>query len=251
MLWPIKLELYCKKIMIEIKNLIDNIGLWNLFSLLTFIIGTIYSTYTYFKSFYRIVYSEERICNNCKSVKNWQDDNQKFTSRLIFYNNGRKTLTKTELKKIQISSSEISSIKIISDVNNIKSKISDNKKKLYIEFDYLDASRFFVIQLNHNGFINVKGRVAETGSFLHTETKGWLIANFALIFYLFASIFYILFSYSNEKLLMTKMATNMILIMLFYSLFRFIHKLFFIPDNITSKYLGTTDKRNTEFNTKL
>lgn len=237
--------------MTEIKDFINNIGFWNLFSLLTFIIGTIYTAYTYFKSFYRIVYSVERICTNCKSVKNWQDENQTFTSRLIFYNNGRKTLTKTEVKKIKIFSSEINSIKVISEGNNIKSTISNNKKKLKLEFDYLDSSKFFILELNHNGFINVEGRVAETGNFLHTETKGWLIANFVLLFYVFSSMFYVLFSYYDESLLMKKITINMIMIMLFFLLFRFIHKLFFIPDSVTAKYLNTTDKWHTEFNTKL
>ena len=236
--------------MSEFKQVIDTIGFWNLFSILTFIIGTIYTVYTFFKSFYRIVYSYQRTCKTCESSKDWRDADQNFASRIIFYNNGRKTLTKSEIKQIKIFSSKINSIKTKSD-SNVNAKVSDDKKCLKLEFDYLDASKYFVVELNHNGKIKIQGRVLETGEFLHTETKGWLIANFALVTYCFASIFYLIFTNTEEIVMMKRMGINLIIIMLFYLLFRYLHKLFFIPDSITTKYLETTNKRDTEFFTKL
>lgn len=230
----------------EIIILINKIGFWNLFSILTFVIGTIYTAYTYFKSFYRIVYSSQRICKNCECLNDWQKESQNFTTRIIFYNNGRKALTKKEIKKIQIFSSEINSFRIIESESEIKFKMK-NKKILNIEFDFIDASKFFVLEFNHNNSIDVKGRVAETGDFLHTETKGWLIANFILVIYCFASIFFVLFNNQDEFMLLRKMGVNLIMIILFSQLFRYIHKLFFIADSITSNFLKTKDKWNNEF----
>ena len=46
---------------------------------------------------------------------------------------------------------------------------------------------------------------------------------------------------------MKKMGINLAMSILFYFLLRFIHKLFFISDDITAKYLLTKDKWNNEF----
>lgn len=235
----------------EASNTINNIGLWNIFSILTFIIGTIYTAFTYFKSFYRIVYSERRICKDCNGVKDWQNKDQNFTTRIIFYNNGRKTLTKNEIKKIQIISSDINSIRLIESKNEINIKLNNSKKKLNIEFAFLDSSDFFVLEFNHKNIIQVKGRVSETGNFLHIETRSWLIINLLFTIYCFSSIFFTLLNNQNNFMLIYKMSINIIIIALFLQLLRFVHKLFFISDRITSKFLDTKDKRDNRFNNEF
>jgi hypothetical protein len=154
-----------------IKKTIDYIGFWNVFSILTFIFGTIYTVYTSYKSFFRLVYTYQKTCQECAYSKQWRCESQNFVSRIIFFNNGRKTLTKAEVTKIQIVSSEIASVKIQSEDSRISTRISRDRKALDIKFNYLDASRFFIVQLSHKGNIEVKGRVAESGTFLHTETR--------------------------------------------------------------------------------
>ena len=93
----------------------------------------------------------------------------------------------------------------------------------------------------------MNGRVAETGKFLHTETKGWLYFNLIFGLYFFVSMFFIIFNYNEEFIMMKKMGINLAMSILFYFLLRFIHKLFFISDDITAKYLLTKDKWNNEF----
>lgn len=160
-------------------------------------------------------------------------------------------MTKAEVAKIQIVSSELASVKIKSEDSRIETRISRDRKTLDIKFDHLDASRFLIVQLSHKGNIKVKGRVAETGTILHTETRGWLIANFVLVVYCFTSMFYLLSTNLEKGPVVERLGINLILIFLFSRLFRYIHKLFFIPDSVTTKYLGITDKRQTEFSTSL
>jgi hypothetical protein len=40
-----------------------------------------------------MVYSIERICENIKEHGDWAKEQDEFISRVLFYNNGRKTLT--------------------------------------------------------------------------------------------------------------------------------------------------------------
>lgn len=231
----------------EVINLINKIGFWNLFSIISFLIGTIYTTYTYFKSFYRIVYTYERICKTCHNIKDWNREDQNFITRIIFLNNGRKTLTKKEIKKIEISSLNIRNVRILESNSVINFKIINNGQRLEVDINFLDASDFFVLEFSHSSFINVNGRVAETGEFLHTETKGWLYFNLIFGLYFFVSMFFIIFNYNEEFIMMKKMGINLAMSILFYFLLRFIHKLFFISDDITAKYLLTKDKWNNEF----
>lgn len=232
----------------NIHKILDLIGASNALAILLFIISIFITLYLYFKTFYRLVYSTGRICKTCKNISAWTSNESKFTSRIVFYNNGRKTLSKNELKSLQLKSNKIDTIRNIKGNDTIKTKINNKKNIANIEIEYLDSSEYFVLEVNHQGLLQVIGRVSETGTPLHTEPRLWLNINIAYVILFFIIIFYLLLnSLNKDNLLTLEFVTTFIILLGVFSLIRFIHSIFFIPDSISSKYLETKDKLAIEF----
>ncbi len=73
-----------------------------------------------------------------------------FVTRILFYNNGLKTITNDDIQKLELISSEkINSLKEIKGNENIS--IVTNIDKATIEIDFIDSSDFFILEVNHNG----------------------------------------------------------------------------------------------------
>lgn len=238
----------------EIKHFIDFIGVGNTISIIIFLLGSFLAFYFYFKTFYRLVYSSEKICETCNNVNDWVNKDNLFRSRVLFLNNGRKTLTKEEIKKLEINSTgKILNVRVLIGTEKLK-KPNLIKNKFEIELEYLDSSEFILLEITHKGFLNIEGRISETGQILHTETRSWLIINFVFILFFFGVIFYniYVYIYSNPELNnVTQFGINLIILFGIYMVIRYIHKLFFIPDNISFKYLDVKDKWNREFRNEL
>ena len=168
-----------------------------------------------------------------------------FVTRILFYNNGRKTITNNDIQKLELISSEkINSLKELKGNENIS--IVTNTDKATIEIDFIDSSDFFILEVNHTGELVVKGRISETGNLLNTEPKFWTNFNFVfLIFFIVISFYNLTFLGDENDIL--KVGTNLFLLFGIYGIFRFIHSIFFIPDSLTSKYLDTKDKFAKEF----
>ena len=191
-----------------------------------------------------MTFSIERICENCKKKSDWTDSTSEFITRILFYNNGQKTISKNELFKLElISTGKIYLVKIIKGSETIRLKSLNNK--VYIEFDYIDSSDFFVLEIYHNGKLEVNGRVNETGKLLNSAPKYWRT------FYLFFIVSLFAMTYYNFKFLLEKNETdilkvsaNIFIPTLPYYIFRYIHSVFFIPDSITSRYLKKNKSPN-------
>ncbi|MDH2207811.1 MULTISPECIES: hypothetical protein [unclassified Empedobacter] len=236
----------------EVLDLIKVIGVWNFFSIITFLLGTVFTIYTYFKSFYRLVYSCQSVCETCFKTEDWENISNLKRTRIIFKNNGRKTITSNELKNIKIIGKNINAFKFIG-IKKIDYRITNSK--LQLKLDYLDANDFFVIEFQHIGDIKVKGRISETGKFLNTETKSWLILNFILVVYSLISMAVIplisMFILEDYDKVVSRALINVIIIYLIYTITRYLHKVFFISDSIVDKYLRTKSKWNNEFKNSL
>jgi hypothetical protein len=235
--------------MIEaIKDIINYLGASNSLTILFFLISVFIGFYFYYKTFFRLTYSIGRICKNCNNISDWTNNENEFITRILFYNNGRKTITTNDIHKLElISKGNINSVKIIKGNDNIK--ITINACKTNIEIDYIDSSEFFVLEVNHNGLLDVNGRISETGNLLHAEPKYWIAINIAFMIFFFVITFYNLSFLKNENETdILKKVTNLFIFFGMFSVIRFIHSILFIPDSVTSKYLDTKDKFAKDFN---
>lgn len=235
----------------QAKQVVDSIGLSNLISIILFIISIFIAFYFYFKSFYRIVYSTQSICKRNNDFIDWNNKNIEKTTRLIFYNNGRKTITNDEIKIFKIKTrGKILNTYVLEGINHFDFEKSENELEIII--NSLDTSKYFVLEISHTGFLNIKGEISETGSFLQTETRTWLIINILFILFVFISLGYNVLTYLNPiELKMTDykiLGLNIALVLILAFFIRYIHKVFFISDNLINKYLSTKDKWNKEFN---
>lgn len=229
-------------------KLINIIGYSNLITIITFAIGAFLSYCFYFRTFYRLVYSTSTIYPRTENFCNWQDENAIFQTRVLFYNNGRKSLSKNEVKRLDVfSSDEILDYKILKG----KEALSVNQKKnnIKMKINRLDKSKFVLLEISHKGRLLVDGEISESGELLKTETKAWLIVN--ILVFIILNILFFLFIINT---LNSKETSNMIfdfisllLIFGFYFIIRCIHSLFFIPDSITDKYIEPTDKFSRAF----
>lgn len=125
-------------------------------------------------------------------------------------------------------------------------------KELDIEFDFIDKSEFILLEIKHKGKVQVEGRISESGKIFNSETKNWLIFNVITIVFVFAMIIYSLIqllgnTFKNPLKGLLLFGMNMFIIIVLSASVRYVHKLFFIPDSISSKYLGTKDKWRKEF----
>lgn len=232
-----------------IQIIANYLGASNALTILFFLISLFIGFYFYFKTFFRLTYSTGRICRNCNKISDWTNNETEFVSRILFYNNGRKTITSNEIHKLElISSGKINSVKTIKGNENENIRTTINSDKANIEIDYIDSSDFFILEICHNGQLEVKGRISETGNLLHTEPKYWIALNIAFMFFFFVMTFYNLTFLTDEKETdILKVATNFFMLFGMFSVIRFIHTILFIPDSVTSKYLDTKDKFLKEF----
>lgn len=228
--------------MIEnVKNIIEYVGLGNVLSLILFLISAFIAFYMYFKTFYRLVYSIGRICKECNKITDWTSNETAFVTRVLFYNNGRKTITKTEIKKLELkSSNKIGSIKILKGQETLKTKTNKKQNIVTVDIEYLDSSDFFVLEVNHTGQLDVNGRISETGNLLHTEPRYWVLLHVFFIAFTFAMFFYHFVTEENPFTL--KFIMNSCIIFLIFIMLRYVHSILFIPDRISTKYLDTKDK---------
>ena len=226
--------------MIEIAtNIINFLGMGNVIAILSFVLATCIAFYIYFKTFYRLVYSTNTVIKDFKPSDDLSDEKTLCESRVIFYNNGRKTLTKADMDKLKIiCSQEILEVRVVKVAKNLKTKIKQNE--IIIDFDYLDSSDFFVLEIIHNGLIEVKGRVAETGKILDTETHAWLYINIIFLMLFIAIIGYN--TYAMKDITILSHVSSVIIIFVLFCLLRYVHKLFFIPYKVSAKYLVVKDK---------
>jgi hypothetical protein len=236
-----------------IQKYIEIIGASNVLAIILFLISLFVAFYLYFKTFYRLVFSTGRICKECAIGSDWTNNDREFISRILFYNNGRKTITKNEIKNLEIESKGIiKSVKNIKANNNIKIKTSNKKSIVNIDIDYLDSSEFFILEVNHNGSIEVNGRISETGKLLHTEPRFWVALNIVFTILFIVMIFYGLINAPDKNDPFTlEFITNLFIFFGIFSVLRFIHSILFIPDRISSKYLDTKDKFAKEFKNLL
>jgi hypothetical protein len=224
----------------NINYLIDLVGgNSNALTILTLFIGLFFSFYLYFKTFFRLVFTTERIFKD-------RNEQIEYTTRILFYNNGRKTLTKNEINQLVIKySKDISSIRLLQNNENIK--LHKKRKKINIDIDYLDSSKFFVVEIEHNGYVEVDGRISETGEILRTEPTYWMVINIVFMIYLVYSLFNTFYPLKDNNINDNSDLLNFLLIIGVFITIRFIHSLLFIPDRITGKYLHPKDKFNREF----
>jgi hypothetical protein len=261
-----KLRRKFKKMIIEFfQKIYASMGVGNLLAITLFLLSSLFTIYFYFKALYRLVFSTGVICENCKELGNFINKNNLYKTRALFYNNGRKTLSKKQIEELKIISKhgEIKNAKILKG-NNIDLSILE--KEINILFDHLDANDFFIIEIEHSKQVEVYGRVCETGIVLNREPQRWMQINLLSFILSIILIFYTIFEifnnsyefYTNREFtiinilkIFTPLWINLIIIFLFYSLLRYIHSLFFIPDKISSKYLNSKNKLNNEFNVSL
>lgn len=89
--------------MIEtIKDSINYLGVSNTLTIVLFLISLFIGFYFYYKTFFRLTYSSERICKNCKDSSDWTNNETEFITRVLFYNNGRKTITNNDIHKLEL-----------------------------------------------------------------------------------------------------------------------------------------------------
>ncbi|WP_313805655.1 hypothetical protein [Flavobacterium sp.] len=230
-----------------IQKLINYIGTGNCITIITFIICVILSYYLYFKTFYRLVYTTQTICKTCESFDDWKSEGKEFNTRIIIFNNGRKTISKQQIEKLEIvSSHKIKEVLLTKKIDNLSVSINDKIAKIQIE--YLDSSDFIVLEVIHNGYVILDGRIEETGKLLHTETKNWILINGIIIVPLIILLFYNMYNFlGKDEPQVMPVLINLIFAYGIAMSLRFIHKLFFIPDSLTAKYADSKDKWNTEF----
>ena len=232
----------------EIINFTFNyLGLGNVLTIIIFFISLFAAYYFYYKNFYRLAYSINSICKNCNKIDDCKNNETEITSRILFFNNGKKTITEKEINQLEIkSTNEIKSVKILKGNDNIKT--IKNISRIKIDIDHLDSSEFFVLEINHNGKLDVIGRISETGKLLHNEPKEWKIFNIVFLLIFFILMFYYSISTDfNEKSDVLKLIINVLFLFGITIVIGFIHSILFIPTNIYSKYLDAKNKFSKEF----
>jgi len=227
---------------------IEYFGIGNIISIITFLIGLFISYYFYFKSFYRLVYSTNTICKTCKKTSDWSNPENMFRTRILIYNNGRKTLSAEQINKLEIiSSGKIDNIIILKNIEGLSTNI--DKKIAKLNFENLDSTDFIVLEVAHNGNINLEGRVVETGKLLHTEPRNWVILNGFFVIFITLMLFYNMHTMlGKENPDIWLFTLNFIVLYGIFMVIRFIHQLLFIPDSLSNRYLETKDKWSLEFN---
>jgi hypothetical protein len=194
-----------------------------------------------------MVYSAKTICKTRVSFSNWFNSESELNTRILIYNNGRKTLSQDQINRLEITSSnQINDIFIVKGIEGLTTNIQGNVAK--INFENLDSSDYIVLETIHKGNISVQGRIAETGKILHTEPRNWVIINAIFIIFLTVALFYNMLT-QLEKDIWACSLNFLFLVGIFFTL-RFIHSLLFIPDRLTDKYLETKDKLENEFRRK-
>lgn len=233
----------------SLKYIIFEIGISNFLTILTSLIAVLVSYYLYYRAFFRLAYSTNRICKTCNNSLDWKSEETEFETRILFYNNGRKTIYRSEIQKLEvISSNKINSFRVIK--GDITLNHNQLLNSLNIDFEYLDSANFFILELNHNGQLEVMGRISETGKVLHTEPKYWTLINIIFLVFFFVIIFYNIIVLSNNQEASTFNAIYSLILLLGISgVIRYIHSLLFIPDSVTS-YIDIKDKFAKEFKIK-
>ena len=194
-----------------------------------------------------MVYSTKTICKTRVSFSNWFNSESELNTRILIYNNGRKTLSQDQINTLEITSSnQIYDIFIVKGIEGLTTNIQGNVAK--ISFENLDSSDYIVLETIHKGNISVQGRIAETGKILHTEPRNWVIINAIFIIFITIALFYNMLTLL-EKDIWACCLNFLFLVGIFLTL-RFIHSLLFIPDRLTDKYLETKDKLENEFRSK-
>lgn len=222
----------------------------NALSILCFFIGVLISLFLYFKTFFRLVFATERICLKGNEIKDWRNETNQYTTRILFYNNGRKTITKSEIKLLVINSTnDILSFRLLEETKNVT--IHLKKRKINIDIEYLDSSKYFVLEVEHRGYIQIDGRISETGEILQREPGYWVLINIFFIVYLVYALFNIMLNLDNKNSNHSTELINFCLILGTGIALRFIHSLLFIPDSLTAKYLDPKDKKSIEFKNKF
>lgn len=231
----------------QIKNLMNFIGSGNILTIVTFIVSLFIGYYLYFKSMYRLVYSSLTICKDCIKISDWKNVDNIFKTRLLIFNNGRKTINTNQIENLHVSCShQIKNVIIKKHNGNLKIKTLKNITKIIL--NNMDSGEFVVIDFIHQGNITIEGRISETGKILETEPKNWIIINGVFILPMVVSLFYNSFTMlALETPALLKFSLNLSLMMGTLIVLRFIHRLFFIPDKISGKYLCTKDKFSREF----
>lgn len=240
--------------MIEIfSELYKIVGISNILTILIFLISTLIAYYLYFRTFYRLVFSQSRICRSCTNIEEWNSNETEFESRIIFFNNGRKTLNKGNIENLEIlAENEIISFEQI--VTNQKFNFESNNKNVKIYLENLDSKEYMLLKVIHKGKLTISGRISESGEILNTETKTWLKLNFIFLIVtpiLIFTPFIVLFVTKNILYFIPNMIVSILLIHLMLFFVRKIHKMFFIPDELTEVFLKTKNHYNSEFNTEI
>lgn len=238
--------------MIEIFSEIYKIvGSGNLLTIVIALLSIVFAYYLYFRNFYRLVFSQSTICRNYENIEDWHNDETEFETRVILYNNGRKTLSKEHIQNLEIlANTEIISCEQIFTDENITLKL--NLKTVKINFENLDSENYILLKLKHKGRISISGRISESGKILSTETKNWVKINFiALIVIPVIILTPFLFVLENILYFIPNLIISIILIKLILYCLRYVHKMFFIPDELTEVFLKTKNSNNIEFKTEL
>ena len=125
-------------------------------SLTLFILMVSITYYRYYKSVFRLVYSRGTVCTTCENLGDFNKNGNVYKTRIIFYNNGRKTISKKVIPFLSIESKtqEIISANIL---KNEIAKLNLSKEKIFIDIDYLDSNSFIVVEVEHKGIIEIKG----------------------------------------------------------------------------------------------
>jgi len=222
----------------QLRKVIELVGPSNVLTIFVFVVGIFIAFYFYFRTFFRLVYSTSRICRDSRNIKDWRNEKTEFLTRVLIYNNGRKTLTSAEVKQFEIYSScgVIKNIRILKGNENLKIAIIDNK--INLDFDHIDSRNYFVLEIEHQGSIAVNGRVSESGKILETEPKFWLWFNIVAVLIVSILMFYNMDTFLKSKQPQYLSEIINIFFLIGISLIiRFIHALLFIPDKLSSKYL--------------
>lgn len=97
-------------------------------SLTLFILMVSITYYRYYKSVFRLVYSRGTVCTTCEKLGDFNKNGNVYKTRIIFYNNGRKTISKKVIPFLSIESKtqEIISANIL---KNEIAKLNLSKKK--------------------------------------------------------------------------------------------------------------------------
>lgn len=236
----------------KIINIYNYLGVGTIITICTALLAIIYTAYTFHKNFYRIVYTTTKIKKRYKTNLDWQSEDTDYVTRIIFYNNGKKTITKDNIKRIVVESTG----KIAKCEQIITKEIVDldiSNKLINLKFDDLDSGDFILLEVEHKGNISISGRVNETGKILDTETKLWgnisiiaLIIFIVLIIYLLWILFFTwdLQGFYNAL-------TSLVSIIIINIFLQVIQSLFFIPNKIVDKYLVPSDESHSDFKYKI